>query len=70
MGRECYISSMGPAGPISTVEVYKLEESEKEDTMFVGVRSTEAGTQQKRQLQECELPRVLNLAKQKSEQVK
>ena len=37
----------GPDGPSSTVEVYKLEESEEKVAVFVGVRSPEeAGMQQ------------------------
>ena len=41
VGREYCISKGGPDGSGSTVEVYKLEESEEEDTVLVGVGSPE-----------------------------
>ena len=39
--RECSISESGPDGPSSTVELCKLEESEEEVTVLVGVGSPE-----------------------------
>ena len=51
--RKCCIRTGRPDGPSSTVEVYKLEESEEEVTVFVGVGSPEeAGMQQVGRLQE------------------
>ena len=43
IGRECCIRIRrgGPDGPGSTVEAYKLVESEKEDKVLVGMRSSE-----------------------------
>ena len=41
MGSECCISRRGPDGIGSSVEIYKLEKSEEEDTVLVGVRSLE-----------------------------
>ena len=62
VGLECCASREGEDGQSSTVEVYKLEESKEEVTVLVDVGSPEeAGTQEGGQLQECELPRVLNL---------
>ena len=49
---------------------YKLEESEKEDRVLVGVGSPKARTQPGGQLQIRELPRVLNLEKESSEHPK
>ena len=57
VGRKRCISRCGPHW---TVEVYKLEESREEVTV---ISSEKAGTQ----LQEGELPRVLNLEKESSE---
>ena len=46
MGREWCISRREPDGPSSIVEIFKLEESEEEVAVLVGVRfSEEAGTQ-------------------------
>ena len=71
VGWECCISRGGPDGPDWAVEVYKLKESEKEVTVLVGVRSPEkVGTHQGGQLQEWELPRVLNLEKESSKHFK
>ena len=50
------------------MEVYKLEESEEEVTVLVGVGfSEEAGTQQGANSRTEELPRVLNLEKESNE---
>ena len=49
------------------MEVYKLEESEKEVTVSVGVDlRKKAGMQQRWQVQKLELPRVLILEKESS----
>ena len=37
VGQECCISIGVADGPNCTVEVYKLEESEEEDTVLVGI---------------------------------
>ena len=69
VGWECCISRKGPDGPSSTLEVYKLEESKEEVVVLVGVgTSEEARTQHREQLQEEELPRVLE--KERSEYFK
>ena len=53
------------------MKIYKLEESEEEVTVLVGMGSPEeAEMQQGGQLQEGELPRVLNLEKESSEHFK
>ena len=50
--QECCVSREGSDGPISTMKVYKLEESKEEGIMFVGVEPPEEpGTQQVEQLQ-------------------
>ena len=41
VGRECSISKSSTDGPSSTVELCKLEESEEEVTVLVGVGSPE-----------------------------
>ena len=41
VGREYHIGRGGPDKPGSTVEVIKLEKSEKKDTVLVGVGSPE-----------------------------
>ena len=47
VGQECCISRGEPHGPAWTVEVYKLEKSEKKDTVLVGVEiPKQAGKQQ------------------------
>ena len=65
MGRECCISREGTDQPGSTVEIYKLEESEEEDTVLVGMGFSEAD-----RATPGELPRVLNLKKERSEHLK
>ena len=68
MGRKCCISR---GEPRLNSGGNKLEESEKEVTVLVGVGSPEeARTQQGEQLQEWDLPRVLNLEKESSERFK
>ena len=53
MRRKCCISGGGPDGSDKAVEIYKLEESEEEVTVLVGVGSPEkAGMQQGGQFQE------------------
>ena len=53
VGRGSCISRGKPDRPGQTVELYKLEESEEEDTLLVGMESSEeAGSQQTGQLQE------------------
>ena len=53
VGRKCCIGRRGADGPVSTVKIHKLEESEEEITVLVDVGSPEeSGTQQEGQLQE------------------
>ena len=71
MGCECCISRRVRWARFKQWEVYQLEESEEEVTLLVGVESPKkAGTQQVGQLQEWELPKVLNLEKESSEHFK
>ena len=50
------------------MEVYQLDESEEEVTVLVGVGDLQK--KQRGQLQDGELPRVLNLEKESSEHFK
>ena len=52
------------------MEAYKLEQAEEEVTVLVGVGSPEEAGTQHGQLQDWELPRVLNLEKKSSEHCK
>ena len=71
VGCKCCISRRGPDGPDYAVEVYQLQKSEEEVTVLVEVASSKkVGAQQGGQLQEGELPRVLNLEKESSEHFK
>ena len=65
---KCCISRRGPDW---AVEIYQLKKFEKEVTVLLGVESPKkAGVQQGGQLQEWQLPRVLNLEKESSEHFK